>query len=84
MCNSLKYAFEGRDRGEVTIRIEKGEVRSKIVIADDGIGFDVEKTKFSLGLDIVKMTIEEKLFGTFMLESGPAGTVATVLFKSTL
>ena len=44
----------------------------------------MEKTKFSLGLDIVKMTIEEKLFGTFMLESGPAGTVATVLFKSTL
>ena len=84
LCNSLKYAFQGRERGNVCIQIGRGEFLSKIVISDDGVGFDVANTKFSLGLDIVKMTIEEKMHGTFHLQSGASGTTATILFNNTV
>lgn len=80
--NSMKYAFVGRKQGNIEIAIEKGKVYSKIIISDDGVGFadsemkdalDREQNK-SLGLNIVKSIVREKLYGTLMIHTGESGT----------
>lgn len=82
LCNSLKYAFTGRKYGKIELSITKGEVQSQIIIQDNGVGFDVEHMDCGLGLDIVKMTVEEKLVGNFLLTSDSRGTKAVILFNN--
>lgn len=38
MTNALKYAFKGRDGGEIKVRCTVDEEGCKVVVADDGIG----------------------------------------------
>lgn len=75
--NCMKYAFKGRKEGQVWIRIEKGKVYSRLTVKDDGIGFDPEKIRSgSLGLNIVKTMVQDKLHGKFTIRSGREGTEA--------
>ncbi len=75
--NCMKYAFMGRKEGHVWIRIEKGKVYSRLTVKDDGIGFDPEKIRSgSLGLNIVKTMVQDKLHGKFTIRSGREGTEA--------
>jgi len=74
--NSLKYAFEGREKGLITVEIRKGKTCSNISITDDGIGYN-EKTissSHSLGSTIVQQLVTDKLGGTLHVDSGPKGT----------
>nr|WP_320011106.1 sensor histidine kinase [uncultured Desulfobulbus sp.] len=74
--NSLKYAFEGREKGLITVEIRKGKTCSNISITDDGIGYN-EKTinnGNSLGSTIVQQLVTDKLGGTLHVDSGPKGT----------
>lgn len=73
--NCLKYAFAGRDSGEIAIEICKGAMYSNISIIDDGIGFDTDQQRSdNLGLVIVRRIVTEKLRGNFTTESGSKGT----------
>lgn len=75
--NCMKYAFKGRKEGWVWIRIEKGKVYSRLTVKDDGIGFELEKMRAgSLGLNIVKTMVQDKLHGKFTIRSGREGTEA--------
>lgn len=75
--NCMKYAFKGRKEGHVWIRIEKGKVYSRLTVKDDGTGFDPEKIRSgSLGLNIVKTMVQDKLHGKFTIRSGREGTEA--------
>lgn len=75
--NCMKYAFKGRKEGHVWIRIEKGKVYSRLTVKDDGIGFDPEKIRSgSLGLNIVKTMVQDKLHGKITIRSGREGTEA--------
>ena len=75
--NCMKYAFKGRKEGHVWIRIEKGKVYSRLTVKDDGIGFEPEKVRAgSLGLNIVKTMVQDKLHGKFTIRSGREGTEA--------
>lgn len=63
LTNILKYAFKGRDRGEITIVLnvlEAGEL--ELVISDNGVGLpegiEIGKTK-SLGLKIVSILVKQ-------------------------
>lgn len=79
--NSLKYAFENRESGEIWINVKKGPLYSKIEIIDNGCGFDVEnRKKDRLGLSIVKTLVEDKLHGNLELKSGSSGTKAAFDF----
>lgn len=79
--NSMKYAFEGRDKGNISITLKKGTVYSEICVADDGIGFQPEHTrKDSLGLNIVRMMVEDKLHGKLRIRSGEQGTSVSIDF----
>ena len=79
--NYMKYAFEGRDKGNISITLKKGTVYSEICVADDGIGFQPEHTrKDSLGLNIVRMMVEDKLHGKLRIRSGEQGTSVSIDF----
>ena len=75
ICNSVKYAFAGRDSGSISIELSKGYLTSKITYKDDGVGFDPEKRREgSHGLDIIRTMVEDKLNGILRIDSGDSGT----------
>lgn len=81
--NSLKYAFKGRDSGDINIIIKQGKMYSVISIIDDGIGFDVDNiNKKSLGLSIVKSLVKDKLKGEIKIISSASGTKITFDFAN--
>ena len=43
--NSVQYAFIGRKKGIVEIKIQKGIQYSSILIVDDGIGYNIENAR---------------------------------------
>lgn len=75
ICNSVKYAFSGRDAGKITIEIKKGYLTSTLIYKDDGVGFDPDNIdEKSHGLRIIKTMVEDKLNGVLKISSGSAGT----------
>ncbi|MBN1432652.1 MAG: PAS domain S-box protein [Methanomicrobiaceae archaeon] len=73
ISNSIKYAFAGRDSGELSLifRIEGDHYR--LEISDDGVGvpedFDLEKSK-SLGMRLIRRLALEQLRGTIEIRTG--------------
>ena len=75
ICNSMKYAFKGRNSGSISIEIKKGYLTSQITYKDDGIGFDPDARKEgSNGLDIIETMVKDKLNGVMKITSGAGGT----------
>ena len=75
--NSYKYAFAGRDKGVLSIRVSKRQIYGEVNIVDDGIGFnrlEINGQQQGLGLRIVKSIIEGKLKGHLEYKSSPKGT----------
>jgi PAS domain S-box-containing protein len=66
VTNSIKYAFEGRETGEIRIRAEKKENELTLIVSDNGTGFldevDIEARE-TLGLKIVR-TLTRQIGGT--------------------
>ncbi len=81
VSNALKYAFRGRERGRVDIRLVREGGEYRLTIADDGIGLpgniDPETTE-TLGLQLVS-TLTRQLGGTLAVRRG-GGTQFTVAF----
>ncbi|MDK2799551.1 MAG: two-component system, sensor histidine kinase PdtaS [Clostridiales bacterium] len=81
--NCLKHAFKGKDRGLIDVCIQKGSLYSSISVIDDGNGFDVEAVENdSLGWNIVKRIVEDKLSGHLNIESDQNGTKIMFDFKN--
>ncbi len=91
VSNSFKYAFKGRDKGEIRIRLSKGEDREcekegrstnfSLTVSDDGIGIPENlaiENLDSLGLQLV-ISLVEQLDGEFELKRNN-GTEFTILF----
>ena len=73
--NSMRHAFDGRREGTIFIIVERGNAYSKLTVRDDGMGFDTENTRAgSLGLDIVRSVVQDKLHGKLRIRSGESGT----------
>ena len=81
--NSLQYAFEGRSYGDINIKIQRGKVYSSISVVDNGMGFDTDLiSNKSLGLNIVKSLVKDKLHGNFNIVSNSNGTKILFDFKN--
>ena len=79
--NCYQHAFSDNIAGNIVIKIEKGQLRSKIIIEDDGIGVsDENEEKYNLGLKIVKSMIKDKLGGNFDFKSSSEGTKVSFTF----
>ena len=79
--NAMKYAFENRTEGIITISLEKMGGFIHLTIGDNGIGlpenFNIYDTE-TLGLELVNILIEQ-LEGEIKVET-ENGTVYTVIF----
>jgi PAS domain S-box-containing protein len=70
LTNALKYAFKGRDKGNISIELKDAKNHITIKISDDGIGIpeniDIHKPA-TLGLSLVDMLLEE-FDGTYSVD----------------
>lgn len=81
--NSIKHAFISKKAGKIDIDINRGKVYSSISITDNGNGFDTDKVKKeSLGLNIVKSIVSDKLNGNINIESSENGTKTVFYFEN--
>jgi len=70
VTNVIKYAFEGRDRGTISLQMECGEKGKVLSVSDDGIGIPEDYrpgTSTSLGMNIVRNVVMHQLGGTIEL-----------------
>ncbi len=81
VSNSLKHAFPGGGEGEIRIELlEIPEGMVKLVVADNGAGFDTSiSTSKTLGLRLVRM-LAEQLGAKVEMQSG-AGTETQLTFS---
>ncbi len=84
--NSIKYAFDGKNKGEILILARKikvvSEMRIEISYSDNGIGFDVQKAldMKTMGLSIIKLMVKEKLKGKIKFNSNSQGLNVKIVF----
>ncbi|QCK16668.1 hypothetical protein DCC35_18985 [Mangrovivirga cuniculi] len=55
VTNSFQHAFAGRDKGEINVGLAKENDMLQLNIHDDGIGFDKDNIKESMGMELIKM-----------------------------
>jgi len=80
ITNSLKYAFVGKDRGQIMMQIKELDSNTfEMYIGDDGIGIDHQNKIPGLGTKLVNIFIKQ-LNGTIeLLEK--SGTVYRIVFQ---
>ena len=73
--NSVKHAFKNKKCGTIIVGIKNEGEKAKISVVDNGIGMEIRKTKKnSLGLQIVKSLVKDKLDGDLNIKSDNNGT----------
>ncbi len=82
ISNSLKYAFEGRDEGVITVKFSKHGENCKLIVADDGIGYNPNPKSNGLGLRLISSFIRQ-LNGTIE-QINDHGTTFILTFNSIL
>ncbi len=81
VTNALKYAFQGRNQGLVTVSIDAVEQKGIVTVKDNGIGLSKGipgKVKEGFGFMLVQL-LTEQLHGTLHIE-GVQGTTVTIAF----
>ncbi len=68
VTNSFKYAFENV-KGIINIKLSSQNNKYILIIEDDGVGFDINKTTNSFGLEVVKILIKDKLKGKYIFSN---------------
>ncbi len=77
--NCMKYAFAGKDQGNIEVSVLRTDGATEIKVQDDGNGFrEVQGSNDGLGLKIVKLLAEEKLGAEFLETSDERGTTAVL------
>jgi two-component system, sensor histidine kinase PdtaS len=80
--NSVKHAFSYRGKGSIRVAIEEKNGMITIICEDDGVGYNPQKNKSSLGMDIIRMLTEETLKGQFYIEGHTYGTISKIMIPS--
>jgi two-component sensor histidine kinase len=68
MTNSHKYAF-GEKGGKIFIRFHQSQGRYRLIIEDNGKGFDRERVKSSLGLKLINILVHDQLKGGLEIDT---------------
>ncbi|WP_144553071.1 sensor histidine kinase [Peribacillus simplex] len=77
--NCVKHAFKEGTEGKIAVCFQKDGPELEIQVKDDGIGYS-PAVKPTLGLDIIRMTVENDLDGEFSIHRIKEGTLASVRF----
>lgn len=81
MTNIIKYAFPGKDNGNVYITLNKEFPWATLVIRDDGVGMDAANNNDpsnGFGISLVKL-LSDQIGGSFSID-GTKGTQNTIRF----
>lgn len=85
ITNSIVHGFSNKSTGDIKIIIGKGGFYSHITIEDNGCGFDVNNLREgSLGMDLVKIMVNENLRGNLKIHSKDYGTTISFDFKNNM
>ncbi|UFH59946.1 7TM diverse intracellular signaling domain-containing protein [Sulfurovum mangrovi] len=68
MTNSHKYAFD-EEGGKIFVRFHKTEGTYRLIIEDNGKGFDRESVKHSLGLKLINILVHDQLKGGLEIDT---------------
>ena len=82
ISNSLKYAFEGRDHGQIKVSLKEANNTLQLIVADDGIGMPKDSDLGiggSLGYKLI-IGLTEQLQGVMHMHS-THGTKVSFIFK---
>ncbi|MBI9010989.1 MAG: sensor histidine kinase [Clostridiales bacterium] len=79
--NSIEHGFSFRKKGFISIKLDLKDDVVTILVEDDGSGFNPQKSKNSLGLEIIEMITTETLKGTFSIKGHMYGTQTQITFK---
>ncbi len=77
ITNTIKYAFEGRDAGTISVAMDCSGEEKVLSISDDGVGIPEDVDPFhlpSLGMNIVQSVVTGQLGGTIELVRGKGTT----------
>ncbi|MBQ4467476.1 MAG: histidine kinase N-terminal domain-containing protein [Firmicutes bacterium] len=84
MVNAVKHGFRDREEGVIKVRLLEGERQATVMVFNDGEAYrenpKKRKTDTGLGLEIVRGLAEDKLKGTYALESSNMGTTVMISF----
>lgn len=79
VTNSFKYAFPNKE-GNIFISLEKENEIIKLIVKDDGIGYDEKNANISLGLTLVNTLAVNQLKGNMNINS-KEGVITTILWE---
>ena len=81
MSNSMKYAFKGRKKGNISIDVQKILKGFQMKISDDGIGFSMDQVNSkSLGMYLIENLVKQ-IQGKYELEQNE-GTTYIIYFNA--
>lgn len=81
ITNSIKYAFEGQQKGEIEVRLWLNEEENLCLrVADDGQGTISSKVSSSFGTDLVNI-LSKKLKGKVTVETGQGYSTEIVFHR---
>lgn len=69
ITNSFKYAFTNKEEGNIFISLKKEDGIIRLIVSDDGIGYDKDTPTNSLGLTLVNTLAVNQLRGEIKIES---------------
>ena len=80
--NSIEHGFKDRKSGYIAIKVFEVGSLVRIEVIDNGEGFNVESIgSGSLGLNIIRQLVEEKLNGQLTISSRDSGTSVEMEFS---
>jgi two-component sensor histidine kinase/putative methionine-R-sulfoxide reductase with GAF domain len=83
VSNAVRHGFAGRNSGQITITATEEQGTITVRVANDGSqpppDFDPDKTT-GLGMRIIHRLVTSDLGGSFTIEPGHPGAVATITF----
>ena len=85
MVNAVKHGFRDRKEGVIKVRLLEGESQATVIVFNDGEAYKEKPeakrvTDTGLGLEIVRGLTEDKLKGSYSLESSNMGTTVMISF----
>ena len=69
ITNSFKYAFTNKEEGNIFVSLKKEDGIIRLIVSDDGIGYDKDTPTNSLGLTLVNTLAVNQLRGEIKIES---------------
>lgn len=83
VSNAIKYAFPGKTKGKISVKLKQSMRKVTLEVADNGVGLKAQEQNrdyMSLGLQLVDSLVTQLKKSKIKKESGKKGTKFTITF----